>query len=359
MQPSMQSFPHIPQPSRRTEQEAWRRVNRLTKPVGSLGRLEQLAVRLAGITGEVVPDISRKAVVVMCGDHGVVEEGVSAYPQEVTGLMIRNFAAGKAAANVLARLSGAQVVVVDVGSLLDPVPEGVVDRKIRKGTRNFTVSPAMTEEEAWKAIQAGIDVAIELASQGVRLLAIGEMGIGNTTAATAAASVLLGKPARELAGRGTGISDEGLARKIEVIERGLSFHRPDPSRPLEVLSRVGGLEIAGMAGCCIGAAARGMGVVVDGLISTVSALLAVRLKPEVRPYLFASHLSAEPAHRLLLEELELVPLIRAEMRLGEASGALLSFPLFDAAAALVREMATFADLGLPDPEHSEYQPDVK
>jgi nicotinate-nucleotide--dimethylbenzimidazole phosphoribosyltransferase len=350
----MQTYPELFQPipliDREMEEEARRYLRRLTKPVGSLGQLEEIVIRLAGITGERIPDLSRKAVVVMCGDHGVVQEGVSAYPQSVTGLMIQNFVRGKAAVNVLARQAGAQVYVVDAGSLLEEVPDGVMDCRVRRGTRNFLKEPALTEEEAMAAIQAGIDMAHRLKRQGICLLAVGEMGIGNTTAGTALAAVLTGKDVAKLTGRGTGVTDEGLARKREIIRKALEIHRPNPEQPLRALAKVGGLEIAGMVGLYVGAAQMGIGAVMDGLISTVAALLAVRMVPAVKPYLFASHLSTEPAHRVLLKELGLSPMITAEMRLGEASGAALAFPLFDAAVALAREMATFSDLGLPDPE---------
>jgi nicotinate-nucleotide--dimethylbenzimidazole phosphoribosyltransferase len=334
------------------QRQAKRHVDNLTKPLGSLGALEQIYVRLAGITGQLHPDIGQKAIVIMCGDHGIAEEGVSAYPQAVTGLMIHNFAKGKAAVNVLARQHGAEVRVVDVGSLLDEVPIPVVDRRVRKGTANFTVAPAMSLNEAEQAIQAGLDVVRQLKAEGTRLLAVGEMGIGNTTSGAALTAVLTGLEVERLTGRGTGVSDESLSKKQQAIKQALATHRPDPSRPLEVLAQLGGLEIAGMVGCYLGAAQEGLPAVMDGLISTAAALVAVRLEPMVKDVLFASHLSVEPAHAVLLQELGLEPLIAAGMRLGEASGAALSFPLFDSAVGLAREMATFADLGLPEPNPS-------
>ncbi|MFC7441216.1 nicotinate-nucleotide--dimethylbenzimidazole phosphoribosyltransferase [Laceyella putida] len=329
--------------------KATQHVANLTKPLGSLGALEEIYVRLAGITGQLHPDIGQKAVVIMCGDHGVAAEGVSAYPQAVTGLMIHNFVKGKAAVNVLARQHGAEVRVVDVGSLLDEVPPPVLNRQVRKGTANFTEGPAMSVNEAKQATEAGMAVVRELKEQGVRLLAVGEMGIGNTTPGTAVAAALTGLDVDSLTGRGTGVSNEGFHKKQQAIRQALAIHRPDPSRPLELLARIGGLEIAGMAGCYLGAAKEGLPVVMDGLISTAAALLAVKMEPAVREVLFASHLSVEPAHAALLRELGLEPLITAGMRLGEASGAVLSFPLFDSAVGLAREMATFADLGLPNP----------
>ncbi|MBA4492796.1 nicotinate-nucleotide--dimethylbenzimidazole phosphoribosyltransferase [Paenactinomyces guangxiensis] len=343
-------FPEIPAIDTKVQEETRKHLNQLTKPLGSLGQLEEMVIRLAGITSQKIPDVSKKAIVVMCADHGVAGEGVSAYPQEVTGLMIQNFIRGGAAINVLARQTAAEVCVVDVGSLLIDVPEGVMNRKIRAGTANFMNMPAMEKAEALKAAETGLGVVDTLKQEGVRLLAVGEMGIGNTTAGTAIAAVFTKMPVTELTGRGTGIQEESYRHKIHVIETALHKHQPDPGNPLEVLCKVGGLEIAGMVGCIIGAAAAQIPVVIDGLISTAAALIAVKMIPGVRSYLFASHLSAEPAHSILLEELGLRPIIDAEMRLGEASGAALSFPLFDAAVALSREMATFADLGLPGPE---------
>ncbi|MFO7289028.1 MAG: nicotinate-nucleotide--dimethylbenzimidazole phosphoribosyltransferase [Bacillota bacterium] len=345
----------IRRPDPEIRRKALRHWNNLTKPLGSLGRLEETAIRLAGITGEVVPDLSRKAVLVMCGDHGVAEEGVSAYPQEVTGLMIDNFARGGAAINVLARRFGAELVVVDVGSKAKKLPPSVIDRRVRPGTANMTAGPAMTREEALQALDVGIDRVEELVRGGVRMIAIGEMGIGNTTAGTAIAAVFTGRPVEVLTGRGTGIDDRAVLRKREAIRRAIEVNRPDPADPIGVLAKVGGLEIAGMAGAVLGAAAAGIPVVLDGMISTAAALAAARLLPEVSEYLFASHLSAEPAHRFMLEELGLRPLIDAEMRLGEGTGAVLCFPLIDGALSLAREMATFADLGLAGPAEERAQ----
>lgn len=345
----------IRRPDPEIRRKALRHWNNLTKPLGSLGRLEETAIRLAGITGEVVPDLSRKAVLVMCGDHGVAEEGVSAYPQEVTGLMIDNFARGGAAINVLARRFGAELVVVDVGSKAKKLPPSVIDRRVRPGTANMTAGPAMTREEALQALDVGIDRVEELVRGGVRMIAIGEMGIGNTTAGTAIAAVFTGRPVEVLTGRGTGIDDRAVLRKREAIRRAIEVNRPDPADPIGVLAKVGGLEIAGMAGAVLGAAAAGIPVVLDGMISTAAALAAARLLPEASEYLFASHLSAEPAHRFMLEELGLRPLIDAEMRLGEGTGAVLCFPLIDGALSLAREMATFADLGLAGPAEERAQ----
>lgn len=333
--------------------KARRHWNNLTKPLGSLGRLEETAIRLAGIAGEVIPDIRKKAVIVMCGDHGVAEEGVSAYPQEVTELMIANFVRGGAAISVLARRFDAEMEVVDVGSKGEKLPPSVIDRRVRRGTANMAAGPAMTREEALEALDVGIERVMELAKREVRMIAIGEMGIGNTTAAAAISAVLMGLPVEELTGRGSGIDDQAVLRKQEVIRRAIRVNHPDPADPIDVLAKVGGLEIAGMAGAVLGAAAEGIPLVLDGVISTAAALVAARWEPKVREYLFASHLSAEPAHRHLLEDLGLKPLIDADMRLGEGTGAVLCFPLFDAAVSLAREMATFSDMGLESPAKEE------
>nr|WP_281242018.1 nicotinate-nucleotide--dimethylbenzimidazole phosphoribosyltransferase [Marininema mesophilum] len=339
-------LPTIPAIDTVIELAARNHMNELTKPLGALGSLEELVIRLAGITGEVVPDIGRKAMVVFCGDHGVTAEGVSAYPPEVTGLMIHNFCKGGAAVNVLSRNVGAQVKVVDVGSSLRELPDGVVDRKVRYGTANMAVGPAMKRAEAEKAIQIGIEIAKDLKVEGVQLAGVGEMGIGNTTAASAVASAMTGIPAQELVGRGTGIDEATWQQKVEIVCKSLAVNQPDRVDAIDVLAKVGGLEIAAMTGFVLGAASVRLPVVIDGLISTVAAFAAVNLSSDVRQYLFASHLSVEPAHRILLDRIGLESLIDAKMRLGEGSGAVLSFPMFDSAVAIAREMATFADLGL-------------
>ncbi|MDR6226099.1 nicotinate-nucleotide--dimethylbenzimidazole phosphoribosyltransferase [Desmospora profundinema] len=336
----------IPPLDEKTQTKARHHVDNLTKPLGALGRLEEVVVRLAGMTGEIIPVIDRKMTVVMCGDHGVVEEGVSAYPGDVTALMIQNFSRGKAAVNVLSRQFGADVRVVDVGSRLEEAPPDVWVRKVRSGTANMAVGPAMTREEAEQAVKIGIDVAKQLKEEGVQLVATGEMGIGNTTAASALAAVFTEREVSEVVGRGSGLDDTGLERKCRVVKEALRVNRPDPRDPLDALAKVGGLELAGLAGLVLGAASERLPIVVDGFIATAAALTAVRMAPAAREYLLASHLSQEPAHGWLLAELRLVPLIQAGMRLGEGSGAVLTFPLLDGAVATAREMATFADLGL-------------
>jgi len=327
-------------------QQAAERWNFLTKPLGSLGQLELVGQRLAGLQGTIYPSVDRKAVVVMCGDHGVTAEGVSAFPQEVTGLMIDNFVRGGAAVNVLARQMQADVLVVDIGAKGAVKREGVLLRNVKQGTDNMAQGPAMTRDEALAALNVGIEIATELAVSGVQVIALGEMGIGNTTPSAALAAVLTGHPLAELVGRGTGIESAQVAHKRAVIERALTVNQPNPQDGLDVLAKVGGLEIAGLAGVVIGAARAGVAVLIDGVIATAAALVAVRIAPRAHTCLFASHLSEEPAHAVMLAALELQPLLHLNMRLGEGTGAVLAMPLLDASTRIVREMATFADLGL-------------
>jgi nicotinate-nucleotide--dimethylbenzimidazole phosphoribosyltransferase len=319
-----------------------------TKPRRSLARLEDLACRIAAARGTATPDAPVKAIVVMAADHGVAAEGVSAYPQEVTAQMVANFARGGAAINVLARHAGAEVVVVDMGVREAVALPGVLSRRIGPGTRNLAREPAMTREEAVAALEAGIGVAADLAARGVTLLGTGEMGIANTTAASALSAALTGAAAEELAGRGTGIDDAALARKVDVIRRALALHARPGAAPLELLARLGGFEIAGLAGVVLGAAARRVPVIVDGFISGAAALAAVRLAPAAAGYLVAAHRSAEPGHRIVLEALGAPPLLDLGMRLGEGTGAALAMGLVDAALRILREMATFADAGVSD-----------
>jgi nicotinate-nucleotide--dimethylbenzimidazole phosphoribosyltransferase len=323
-------------------EEARRRQDQLTKPRGSLGRLEELAVRLAGITRRVRQHLPNKTVVLMAGDHGVVEEGVSAYPQSVTAQMVANFLRGGAAINVLARRAGARVVVVDMGVAVElPCHPDLIVRKIGRGTRNMAEGPAMTREEALAAIEAGFQLADEEIRRGTDLLATGDMGIGNTTAASAIVAAMTGEAVSEVTGRGTGLGERGVGLKVAVIERALRLHRPDPKQPLDVLAKVGGCEIGGLAGVILGAASHRLPVVLDGFIAGAAALLAVGLSPLVRDYCIPAHESAEPGHKAVLRFLELKPLLNLNMRLGEGTGAVLGMTLVDAASRLMREMATF------------------
>lgn len=332
-------------------QAARTRQATLTKPPGSLGRLEEISIRLAGITGQPIPHLRRKVVTVMAGDHGVAAEGVSAYPSEVTPQMVYNFLRGGAAINVLARHVGARVLVVDMGVAvpLEPHPH-LIDKKIALGTGNITRGPAMTREQAMQAILAGasvIEAEIESAA-GLDLLATGDMGIGNTTPSAAIAVALTGHPASKIVGRGTGVDDKGLQRKREAVQRALALNQPNPEDGLDVLAKVGGFEIAGLAGAILAAAAHRRPVVVDGFISTAAAMIAVSLCPRAADTLFAAHCSVEFGHRRMLEWLGLTPLLDLNLRLGEGTGAVLALSLVEAASKILAEMATFAEAGVSE-----------
>lgn len=326
-----------------------RRLDGKTKPRRSLGVLEELACRLAACRGRAELPLPRKAIVVMAADHGVAEEGVSAYPAEVTRQMLANFARGGAAINVLARQAGAGIVVVDMGTKqATPEIAGVLDRRLGAGTANFSRGPAMSRDVARTALETGIALADSLIDGGIDLIGLGDMGIANTTASSALSAILLGLPVDQVTGRGTGIDDERYRRKVQVVERALAVNRPDAGDALDVLSRVGGFEIGGLTGVVLGAAARRVPVLLDGFITSVAALLAVRLAPQARGYLFAAHRSMEPGHAAILRHLELRPLLDLDMRLGEGSGAALAMHLIDAAVRILSEMASFADAGVSD-----------
>ncbi len=334
---------------REAMRQAQARQDNLTKPQGSLGLLEELSVQVAGIQGTVRPGIRDKVIVTMAGDHGVSAEGVSLYPQEVTAQMVYNFLRGGAGINVLARHVGARVVVVDMGVAVDlePHPELVV-KKVAYGTKNMAQEPAMTREEAVRAIEAGIEVVESELGRGMDIVGTGDMGIGNTTASSAVVAALTGAPVAEVTGRGTGIGDEQWAHKVGTIERALALHRPDPTDPLDVLAKVGGLEIGGIAGVILGAAAHRLPVVIDGFIAGAGALIAAGLAPQVKDYLIAAHLSVERGHRLVLERLGLTALLNLNMRLGEGTGAALGISLVEAAVKILNEMATFAEAGVSE-----------
>lgn len=318
------------------------RQDRLTKPQGSLGVLEDISIRLAGIYGRATPEITGKAVIVMAGDHGVVAEGVSAFPQAVTEQMVYNFAAGGAAINVLAAHAGAKVYVVDVGVAAPIDKDGVLSRKVRAGTGNMAEGPAMSSDECERAIRVGMEVADKAIDAGANILATGDMGIGNTTASSAIVSVISGRAIADVLGRGTGVDDDGLKRKLAAIEKAISINKPDAASPLDVLAKVGGLEIAGICGVILRAAQRRVPVVIDGFISGAGALVAARLAPESVNYMIASHVSVEPGHRIVLQEIGLQPMLHMNMRLGEGSGAVLALGLIEAATKVLAEMATFA-----------------
>ena len=329
--------------------KAQAKLDSKTKPLGSLGRLEEFARRYAAISGTLEPETMKKVIFTFAGDHGVVAEGVSAFPKEVTPQMVFNFLNGGAGVNVLARHVGADVLVVDVGVDYDfnAVP-GLINRKVARGTRNFAKGPAMTREEALAAVEVGIELANQAKSEGVSILGTGEMGIGNTTPSSAIIAAISGKSVREVTHRGTGINDASLENKIRVIEEGLALNKPDPRDPLDVLTKVGGLEIAAIAGLVIGAAANRLPVVVDGFISTAGALIASEMHPNVGEYIFAAHESVEIGHRLMLEHMAAEPILDLRLRLGEGTGAALAIGLIEAGVKILKEMATFEAAGVAE-----------
>jgi nicotinate-nucleotide--dimethylbenzimidazole phosphoribosyltransferase len=326
------------------------RQDLLTKPRGSLGRLEVLSLQLAGITRRCPPTVpARKAVLVFAGDHGVVAQGVSAYPQEVTLQMMANFLRGGAAINVLSRGAGARVVIVDAGvAAAMPPADGLVSGKIAPGTADMSLGPAMTREQAAAAIALGAGVAQREIAAGLDLLACGDMGIGNTTAATAITAAFTGSSPLELTGAGTGLTPAGVAHKAKVVERALALNRPDPADGLDVLVKVGGYEIGAICGAMLAAAGGGIPVVVDGFIATAGALVAAALAPRAVAYMIPGHRSAEPGHDAALAWLRLTPLLDLGMRLGEGTGAVLAMNLVEASARIINEMATFADAGVSE-----------
>ncbi len=325
------------------------RLDRLTKPLGSLGRLEDLACRYAAMTGGFRPAPLKKALYTFAADHGVAAEGVSAYPQAVTAQMVHNFLRGGAGVNVLARHVGVEVRVVDIGVDHDfPTLPGLLLRKVMRGTRNLAQGPAMTSQEAMAAIEVGLDLARAAADEGVQLLGGGDMGIANTTSSSAITAVLTGASPRLVTGRGTGIDEATHAHKIQVIEQAIARNRPDPADPLDVLAKVGGLEIAGITGLILGAAARRLPVVVDGFISSAAALIATRLAARAGDYCIAAHLSVETGHRVQLEAMHLAPLLDLDLRLGEGTGACLGMGLVEAAVRIATEMATFGEAGVSE-----------
>jgi nicotinate-nucleotide--dimethylbenzimidazole phosphoribosyltransferase len=320
------------------------RLDELTKPPGSLGRLESLAVHLAGMTGQPLPTFPRKAIILLAADHGVAQEGVSAYPQAVTAQMVSNFLGGGAAINVLARQAGARVVVADFGVASDlPAHPEMLSRKLAAGTGNIAVGPAMSPEQALAAIGAGADIVGNECQTGLDLVATGDMGIANTTPSSAIVAVMTGRPVASVTGRGTGIDEATWQHKIATIEQAIRVNEPDPHEPMDVLSRLGGFEIAGLAGVMLAAAAERVPVMIDGLVSGAAALIAVALDPALKDYLIAGHCSAEPGHAAALDHLRLEPLLSLGMRLGEGTGAVLAMHLVDAAAAIIGKMSTFTE----------------
>jgi len=342
----------IASPSERWRQRARAHLDTLTKPLGSLGRLEDLAAQMVAILEDKHSQPLRKAVYVFAADHGITAEGVSAYPREVTHQMVLNFLAQGAAVSVLARLHGAALHVVDVGVDAEFADvDGLIHRKVARGTANMLRGPAMTDAELAQALQTGADLATDAVAAGETMIAVGEMGIGNTTAASAIACAVTGAAAVDATGRGTGVDDAVHGRKIAVVEAVLQQHfagLSETAAPLEILRCVGGLEIAAMTGFILGAAARRCIVVLDGFISTAAAALAIAIAPAAQGYLIAGHRSQEPGHALLLERLQLRPVLTLEMRLGEASGAVLAMPVLASALSLYTQMATFASAGVSE-----------
>ncbi len=316
----------------------------LTKPQGSLGRLEELSIQLAGIQGKPIPQIRNKVIITMAGDHGVVAEKVGNWPQEVTAQMVYNFLSGGAGINVIARRVGARIVVVDMGvaTELEPTPK-LLSRKIALGTQNMTKGAAMSNEQAVRAVETGIEVVTTEVAKGLDIVGIGDMGIGNTTASSAICAVMTGEPIAEVTGRGTGISNAQLTHKIEVITRALAVNCPDSAQPLDVLAKVGGFEIGGLVGVMLAAAAHRVPVVIDGFISGAAALIATALSPQLKDFLIAAHVSAEKGHKLLLQHLGLKPLLDLGMRLGEGTGAALGIFLAEVAANVLADMSTFVE----------------
>ncbi len=347
MQLLQETIAGISETSNLAGQEAQLYLDQLTKPPGSLGVLENIVVQLAAIQNNPRPQIGPKVVMVMAADHGVVEEGVSAFPQEVTPQMVHNFLQQGAAINVLARYAGARVVVSDLGiaSQIIQHPD-LKSRRIRPGTRNIAREAAMTEEEAVAALEAGISLLNEEVDAGAALVATGEMGIGNTTPSSAILACYCRADLMSITGRGTGLDDTSLIKKQKVIARALEVNKPDPADPLDVLRKVGGLEIAALTGVILGASARRIPVVIDGFISSAAALLAYNFNPLTRQYMIASHLSMEPGHKIMLEMMNLKPMLHLDLRLGEGTGAVLAFTLIEAALKIMNEMATFEQAGV-------------
>lgn len=329
-------------------EKAQEKLDNLTKPQGSLGQLEDFARRIVGISGTLSPVIKRKVIFVMAGDHGVVEEGVSAYPQEVTFQMVYNFIRGGAGINVLARHMGAEIVVVDMGVAKDfPLEESITRKKIAYGTSNMAKGPAMSKDEAERAIIAGIEVfEDELNKKRIDIIGLGEMGIANTTSSSAIVACLTKSKVEEVTGSGTGLNQEQIKNKIKVIKKALEVNKPNPQDGLDVLSKVGGFEIGGLVGCILAATSHRVPIVIDGFISAASALIAIKLAPLAKDYIFASHNSVEKGHKIALKYIGKVPMFDLGMRLGEGTGAALGISFIEAGVKILSQMATFKEAGV-------------
>lgn len=336
----------ITEPSEKACQAAHKKWSACAKPLGSLGLLENAIERIAALTGSENISLFPRAVLVLCADNGVVAQGVTQVESHITALVTNNLAMKRTPVCRMARVANCKVVPVDMGVLDFSTPEGVLNRRVGNGTADISQGPAMTREQAAQAVLTGIQLVREQKEQGMRLLATGEMGIGNTTTTSAVASVLLGKEVSEMTGRGAGLSREGLERKIRVIEQAIRVNNPDPNDPLDVLSKVGGFDIAGLCGVFLGGAIYGVPILADGFISTVAALCAVRMCPKAEKAVFASHVSGEPGGAIVLEALNRSPLITAGMRLGEGTGAVAAIPLLDMACVVYEESDTFDQIGM-------------
>ncbi|KUO75874.1 MAG: nicotinate-nucleotide--dimethylbenzimidazole phosphoribosyltransferase [Clostridia bacterium BRH_c25] len=323
--------------------DAAERLDKLAKPIGSLGKLEDLAVKISGMTGKQSVSFEKKITVIMAADNGVVEEGVSSCPQAVTTIQTINFLKGVTGVCVLSKRAGADIRVVDIGVGSDLEYLGLINRKIRKGTSNMAKGPAMSREEAVKAIETGIEMVSQLVSEGYSLFGTGEMGIGNTSTSSAVAMTFLGCSSEAAVGKGAGLTEEGYDNKKSVIEKAISINRPDPMDPVDVLSKVGGFDIAGMTGCFLGAAYHRVPIVIDGFISAAAALAAYRINPLVKDFMIASHCSEEPGYKLVMREIGLEPVLNLGMRLGEGSGCPLAFNVIEAAEAIISQMATLEE----------------
>jgi nicotinate-nucleotide--dimethylbenzimidazole phosphoribosyltransferase len=332
-------------------EKARARQDTLTKPAGSLGRLEEISIQIAGIQGKARPTVEKKAMITMAGDHGVVAEKVGNWPQEVTAQMVENFLRGGAGINALARQVGARIVFVDMGiaSDLKAHPQLTV-KKIGHGTANICRGPAMTEAQATQALEAGINIVNAEVKKGLDIVGTGDMGIGNTTASSAIFAAMTGLPPEKVTGRGTGLTDEQLVHKADCIRRALEFNKPDKSKPVEVLAKVGGFEIGGLAGVMLGAAAKRIPIVIDGFISGAAALIAMGLAPQIKDYIIAGHVSAEAGHTAMLKYMGLKPLLSLDLRLGEGTGAALGLFIAEASVRTLNEMATFAEAGVSEEE---------
>ncbi|MEN8257871.1 MAG: nicotinate-nucleotide--dimethylbenzimidazole phosphoribosyltransferase [Thermodesulfobacteriota bacterium] len=326
--------------------QAQHRLDNLTKPLGALGMLEEMAKRMCGVQGSLTPSVAQKTILTFAGDHGVVEEGVSAVPAEVTPQMVANFLAGGAGVNVLANHVGAEVRVIDVGVAVPVAGDGLILAKVKAGADNIRKGPAMSEEDALAALSVGAQVARTAIADGAEILGTGEMGIGNTTPSAALFAAFLDLPAEDITGRGTGISDEALARKIQVVDDALAINKGRCQDPLSTLAALGGLEIAAICGMILAAASQKVAVVVDGFISSAAALTAMEMNPQVLDYCFFSHMSAEQGHRLFFEKTEIAPILHLGLRLGEGTGAALAMNLIDAGTKILTEMATFGEAGV-------------